>query len=503
MPQQQLNDALAQLVSAELIFRRGMLPDAEYTFKHALVLEAAYGTLLRDRCRNTRRTIPGARVDATCAACPTLRGSWPCSKGSRLSTKGWPAGAGAWAMIEAEAQLRKGLDLVANLPDGTERLQYELDLQIALSVALVATQGYAASAVSETHGRARELCERLDRPSQLVFVLAGECVGHLHRAELALACQLSKQILDLGEARNDAAVKFQGRLSSAVSWFFRGDFVAARAHAERALALYDPAHPALGPVDPQIRALTYSFRLLIYLGYLDQARLRRDETLAQARQRTHAHTLASVLGIALACDAHIRSDLAILLQRTEELSALCAEHVFPYWAAVAFCIRGWCLSMSGQVEEGVELLMEALANFRATGAVTFVPFFLTMLAGALGNAGRPTEGLKQLNEAVRQIEVTEERWSEADMHRVRGELLIAVGDAVAAEKSFYRAIGVAQRQSAKLFELRAATSLARLWRDQGKRAEARDLLAPIYGWFTEGFDTPVLQDAKALLDQLT
>jgi predicted ATPase len=405
-------------------------------------------------------------------------------------------------MIEAEAQLRKGLDLVADLPDGAERLQYELDLQIDLSIALIATQGYAAPAVAETHGRARELCERLDRPTQLVFVLAGECVGHLHRAELALACQLSKQVLDLGKARNDAAVKFQGHLSSAVSWFFRGAFGAARTHAEQALALYDPAHAAVGPVDPQIRALTYSFRLLVYLGYLDQARLRRHEMLVQARQRKHAHTLASLLGIALISDAHIRTDPAILLPRAEELAALCAEHAFPYWAAIAFCIRGWCLSASDRVEEGLDLLTEALANFRATGAVTTVPFFLTMLAGALGNAGRPTEGLKQLDEAVRQIEATDERWSEADLHRVRGELLIAVGDAVVAEKSLYQAIGVARRQSAKLFELRAATSLARLWRDQGKSAEGYDLLAPVYGWFTEGLDTLDLKEAKALLDEL-
>ncbi len=510
MPQHQLDDALAQLVSAELIFRRGMPPDAEYTFKHALVQDAAYGTLLRGRRQQLHARIAATLEDQfpeIKATQPELLARHCAEAGLAAKAVGYRLKAGQQAlvreaMIEAEAQLRKGLGLVANMPDGAERLQYELDLQIALSIALIATQGYAAPAVAETHGRARELCERLDRPTQLVYLLAGECVGHLHRAELALACQLSKQILDLGEARNDAAVKFQGHLSSAVSWFFRGDFVAARAHAEQALALYDPAHAVLGPVDPQIRTLTYSFRLLMYLGYLDQARLRRHETLAQARQRTHAHTLASVLGIALLCDAHIRSDLAILLQRAEELAALCAEHAFPYWAAIAFCIRGWCLSASGRVEEGLELLTEALANIRATGAVTSVPFFLTMLAGALGNAGRPTEGLKQLNEAVRQIEATKECWSESDVHRVRGELLIAVGDAVVAEKSLYQAIGVARRQSAKLFELRAAASLARLWRDQDKRTEARDLLAPIYNWFTEGFDTPVLKDAKALLDEL-
>jgi len=511
MPQYQLDDALAQLVSAELIFRRGMPPDAEYTFKHALVQDAAYGTLLRGRRQQLHARIAAALEDQF----PEIKATQPellarhCTEaGLAAEAVGYRLKAGQQAlvreaMMEAEAQLRKGLGLIADMPDGAERLQYELDLQIALGIALIATQGYAAPAVAETHGRARELCERLDRPTQLVYLLAGECVGHLHRAELALACQLSKQILDLGEARNDAAVKFQGHLSSAVSWFFRGDFVAARDHAEQALALYDPAHAVVGPVEPQIRALTYSFRLLMYLGYLDQARLRRHETLAQAHQRPHAHTLASVLGIALICDAHTRSDLAILLQRAEELAALCAEHAFPYWAAFAFCIRGWCLSASGRVEEGLELLTEGLANIRATGAVTSVPFFLTMLAGALGNAGRPTEGLEQLNEAVRQIEATKEHWSESDVHRVRGELLIAVGDAVVAEKSLYQAIGVARRQSAKLFELRAAASLARLWRDQDKRTEARDLLAPIYNWFTEGFDTPVLKDAKALLDQLT
>jgi predicted ATPase/class 3 adenylate cyclase len=510
MPRHQLDDALAQLVSAELILRRGMPPDAEYTFKHALVQDAAYDTLLRGRRQQLHARIAAALEDQfpeIKATQPELLARHCAEAGLAAKAVGYRLKAGQQAlvreaMIEAEAQLRKGLGLIANMPDEAERLQHELDLQIALGVALIATQGYAAPAVAETHGRARELCERLDRPIQLVYLLAGECVGHLHRAELAMACQLSKQILDLGEARNDGAVKFQGHLSSAVSWFFRGDFVAARAHAEQALALYDPAHAVPGPVDPQIRTLTYSFRLLMYLGYLDQSHLRRQETLAQAHQRTHAHTLASVLGIALLCDAHIQSDVAILLQRAEELATLCAEHAFPYWAAIAFCIRGWCLSASGRVEEGLELLTAALADIRATGAVTSVPFFLTMLAGALGNAGRPTEGLKQLDEAVRQIEATNERWSESDVHRVRGELLIAIGDAVVAEKSLYQAIEVARRQSAKPFELRAATGLARLWRDQDKRTEARDLLAPIYNWFSEGFDTPVLKDAKALLDEL-
>jgi predicted ATPase len=161
--------------------------------------------------------------------------------------------------------------------------------------------------------------------------------------------------------------------------------------------------------------------------------------------------------------------------------------------------RGCCLSISGRPDQAIALITEALNAYQAIGAVTTVPLYLTSLAEALGKVGRLSEGLEKLNEAARQIEATQEGWTEADMHRVRGELLVAIGDLEAAEQSVHQAIAVARRQSAHLWELRAATSLARLWRDQGKRNEARDLVAPIYGWFTEGFDTPDLKEAKALL----
>jgi predicted ATPase len=405
-----------------------------------------------------------------------------------------------------EAQLRKGLDLVAGLPESTERQQFELDLQVARSTALVATQS-PAPLVAESFVRARQLCDQLVRPSQLAVVLAGQCAYHLGRAELVLSCQESTELLDLGKAHNDAAVKLAGCAFSAGGWFHLGDFTAARAYAEQALALYDPAHPPVwaSPTlyDPLIWALIYSFRSQFYLGYLDQARLRRNEALAQARQLTYVHTLASLLGTGLVDDVHMQSDPAILLLHADELAILSAEHGFPHWAAVAKWYRGWCLLGLGRAEEGLALQTEARSAFRATtGALIGRPSGLTLLADAFAKAARPTEGLEQLDRATRKIEVTDERWAEADTHRVRGELLITIGDAVAAEKSLYQAIGVARRRSAKLWELRAATSLARLWCDQGKRTEARDLLAPVYGWFTEGFDTPVLKDAKALLDQL-
>ncbi len=184
------------------------------------------------------------------------------------------------------------------------------------------------------------------------------------------------------------------------------------------------------------------------------------------------------------------------------MRAHCAEHGFPFFEAAALKSRGHSLSVLGRTEEALPDLTDALAKYRATGAVTVVPLVRTSLAEALGKAGRLMEGLEQLDEAERQIEATQERWTEADMYRVRGELLITVGDPVAAEKCLQKAIAVARGQSAKLWELRAAMCLARLWRDHDKRTEARDLLAPIYGWFTEGLDTPVLEEAKLLLEQL-
>jgi predicted ATPase len=258
----------------------------------------------------------------------------------------------------------------------------------------------------------------------------------------------------------------------------------------------------ISPQDPQLGALINLSRALSCLGHLDQGRIRRDEALVKARQRAHAHTLALVLATAWDRDASVQSEPALLLERAEELQTHCAEHGFPYFAAVASVYRGSALSALGSADEGLALLTEGLVAYRATGALVLVPHFLRLLADCYRRAGQPKEGLNYLDEAAALIEATQVRYQEAEMHRLRGEFLIAVGDPVAAEASFRQAIAVARRQSAKLWELRTAMSLARLRRDEGERAEARDLLAPIYDWFTEGFDTPVLQEAKALLDEL-
>jgi predicted ATPase len=287
--------------------------------------------------------------------------------------------------------------------------------------------------------------------------------------------------------------------------FFLGRFTDARADEETALSLWDPTYRAYAArQDPYVGTRMRLSRILLCLGYVDQACLRREEALAEARQLS-PYTLAWALSVAWqshwAMEEGVTS-AARMLRSAEELQAIAGKYDFPYFFAIGNIMRGWGLGTGGQSSEGILLLLEGQTTLRTAGCSLLVPFYLTMLAEVYGKAAQPQEGLDRLAEAAKMIEVTNERWAEAEMHRLRGTLLLSIHEHVAAETSFHQALSVARRQSAKFWELRAALDLARLWRDQGKRTEARDLLAPVYGWFTEGFDTPVLQDAKALLDEL-
>jgi tetratricopeptide (TPR) repeat protein len=409
------------------------------------------------------------------------------------------------AMTETVAQLRKGLHVLANLPDGAWRWQQELELQLALRPALAATRGLSAPEVGETIARTRGLAEQIDRPEYLVPMLFGEYAYHLARAENKLALSTAERIEKLGEARNDAAVQLTGRRTSGYIRLRLGEFVAARALLEQCHALADSAMRAIGGTisdDPYSAMLAHLALTLTYLGYVDQATSRISEALSEAHRLGHAQaqTLAFVLIHVTWAQLIARSDET--QRHAEELLTLSTEHGFPLHLGWATAFRGRCLTALGQAHEGLTLLIQGLATIRATGAVVGTPLVLAGLAEAYAKLDRAVEGLDCLAEAGQFIEMTEERIFETELHLVRGDLLNATGDRPEAERSYHQALAVARQQSAKLFELRAATSLARLWRDQGKRTEARDLLAPIYGWFTEGFDTPVLQDAKALLDQL-
>jgi tetratricopeptide (TPR) repeat protein len=503
-PQQQLDDALAQLVSAELIFRRGMAPDAEYTFKHALVQEAAYGTLLRSRRQQLHARIAATLEDQF----PEIVVAQPALLARHCAEAGLAEKAAVYwlktgqqslkrsATTEAAAQLRKGLDVLDGLPDGPGRQQLELDLQLALGTALRFAKGFSSPEVGSTYARARALAEQIDRPEDLGRAFFGQWVFHWNRGESKLALALAEQMEKIGEAHNNVSVQLMGRWASGLTRLHLGDFVAARALLERCHGLADPALRSI----PYALNLAYLAQTLGYLGYIDQARSRLNEALSEARQPMLSLTKAEVLLTATLVDLITGSPE--MQRHAEELLAFSTERGFPFYLAWATVLRGVSLTALGQGHEGLSQITRGIAEIRATGAVGSMPGALMRLAWAYARLGQPVDGLNCLAEAAQIIEATDHRQPEASLHSLRGVLLNATGDPSAAERSYHQAITVAKLQSAKFLELRASINLARLWCKQDKRGEARNLLAPIYGWFTEGFDAPELKQAKALLDEL-
>jgi predicted ATPase len=409
-------------------------------------------------------------------------------------------------MTEAVAQLRKGLDLLSSIPDGTARQEHELDLQIALGHALMAAKGLAAPEPGEAFARARQLCEKLDQPPRLLPILTSQWLYRLVRGELVQAEGHAQEVRHLGEARSDVTWKCLGSFVSGGTCAWFGKFIDGRVHLENGLSHWDPTFRAswASPDDAYVQAMLQLSRTLLFLGYVDQARLRGDEALAEA-QRLSPYNLVFALCHTWYGDWASKGmeSAPTMLQSAEKVLAISAEQGFPLWSPVGNIMRGWCLGAAGQAAESISLVLKGIGDLSATGCNTLRPFFLTVLAQVYGKAGQPEEGLNRLVEAAKLVETTQERWAEAEMHRLRGTLLLCMNEHSAAEDSYRLALIVAKQQNAKFWELRAAISLARLWRDQGKRIEARDLLAPIYDWFTEGFDTPVLKEAKLLLDQLS
>jgi class 3 adenylate cyclase/tetratricopeptide (TPR) repeat protein len=513
MPKQQLDDALAQLVDAELIFRRGTPPDAEYTFKHALVQDAAYSTLLRSRRRQLHSRIAATLEEKF----PEIVGAQPqflahhCAEAGldQRAVEYWlKAGQQAVArsaMMEAEAQLDRGLNLLSGLPANDWRWQQELDFLTVLGPALIVTRGYSAPDVGKTYARARQLAEQLDKTNYLAPLLFGQWSFHGTRSENQLALSLAAQIEHIGRASNDPAVLMMGQFSQGTTRFFLGEFDAARALFQKCCGAGDPENgPAQGIWKVEefyAPMLSWLSLTLTNLGHLDQGRIQRDIGIEEARRQKQAPTLVLVLALACWGDWVVNQPHEGL-RHAGDVIALSEEHGIPLWGAWGNVHRGWSLAALGKAEEGLASIAKGLSMYRATGAVVSTPFALTVLADAHAKLGHQINALNLLTEGEKIIETTQDRYSEAELHRLHGDLLKTMGDLLGADQIYRRAIAVAQRQNAMTLELRAATSLARLWLGQGKCAEASDLLAPVYGWFTEGFDTPVLQDAKALLDEL-
>jgi hypothetical protein len=514
LPPQKLDEALAQLVSAELIFRRGTPPDAEYTFKHALVQDAAYGTLLRSRRQQIHMRVVSViehQFQISVASQPELLARHCTEAGlTEKAIDYWLAAARqAWSrsMVgETVSLLRHGLALIPAEIATSWGQARELELQIALSQALMANKGWGAEGVSETYARARQLAAMLNRPRELLFASQGEFQYQISRSNLMRARELAAELCSRGEESGDVPTRVLGYDASAYACSLLGELTAARDYVEKGISKFDPAHrhiyADLLPNDMLVQLLCHATVPLAFLGYIDQALLRRDELITEARKHSPFH-LACALSFAWLTSWYIRVETKLLSEYADELFAVTAERELGYFRAAACIYRGWVLSAVGHADEGIGLLTTGIAGTYELGFKSWLPVRLMPLADACLMSEQWQAALNHLCEAERLAHETQERWVLAETLRLRGEALVRTGNSAAAEASYVNALTVAGHQSAKLFELRAATSLARLWRDQGKHAEGHDLLAPVYKWFTEGFDTPVLKEAKALLDELS
>ena len=382
----------------------------------------------------------------------------------------------------------------------------ELDLQIVLGQALIVNRSWAAPELDEVHSRARELALMLNRPRALLFALWGQWSDHLFRADLKRTRRLAVELRALGDTAGDVPMQAMGCSASAVTCAFLGEFTAGRAYVEKGLALYDPAHRSsyaeLVSYDARVWLRFLSCWLLAPLGHLDQALFHSAAALDEARRLSHPPTLAFALDGAWWTGWFVRLEPGSMLQYADELLALATEYELGFHRIVALNRRGWCLAALGRADEGIPLLTAGVAGWDELGLILGKPFEKALLADACRMAGQMQAALEHVAEARRLAEEIEDRGVHAERLRLPGDVLLAMGDAAAAETSYGEALALARQQSAKLWELCTAMSLARLWRDQGKRTEAHALLAPVYGWFTEGFGTPVLQEAKALLVDL-
>ena len=509
LPEAELRAALDRLAAAELVFARGEPPEASYAFKHALVRDAAHESLLKaERQRLHARIVRvlEERFPETVDAEPELLARHCAEAGLAEQAVDYWQRAGQRALArsataEAVAHLTRGLEVLAGLPDGPERQRRELGLQLALGQASIAAKGFAAPETGRAYARARELCRELGDVPELFPALYGRFIVHFQRGELAVAHEAARELLRSAEDRGDAAARVTGHRIVGSALYHLGRLAESRAHLEKGLALYDPGRDRgsafVYALDTRVVCLFWLVHVLLALGYPEQARARMGEALAYARELAHPYTLAYALSVACILHGRHRPGPEARAE-AEALVALATEQGFPLPAAVGTVVGGWALADEGPAEEGIARMRRGLADYTATGAELWVPDFLALLAEAHGRAGRPAAGLDLLAEALDRVERTGGRWLEAELHRLRGELLLALPepDPAEAEACFRRALAVAREQGARMWELRAATSLARLWRDQGRHAEARDLLAPVYGWFTEGFDTPDLQEAR-------
>jgi predicted ATPase len=521
-PEAELRPALDRLVGAGLLFRQGAPPQATYLFKHALVQDAAYGTLLRE----PRRALHWRIAETLESGFPEIAENQPevlarhCTEAALIEKA-----ASVWgkagqrsiersALVEAEAQLTRALDQIRTLPSTPALRRAEIKLQVALITPLMHVKGYAAPETKAAAERARMLIEQAEGmgepqedPLLLFSVLYGFWIANLLAFNGDAVRDLAAHFLTLAEKQTATGPLMVGHRLMGISLLSTGDVTQGRTHLDRALALYNPVeHASLTArfgQDARVSILSYRGLALVLLGYPDTALTDVDRAVEYARDIGQAASLMFALEHTSLVN-WLCGNYEAAKAHADECFTLADEKSSLFWKAAAMLARGDALALKGSAAEAVETITSGLAAWRTTGSTMWLPLHMSCLATGYAGLGQFDEARRCISEAIGTIATTKERWFEPEVDRAAGEIALKSPEqgAAKAETYFKRALAIARKQQAKSWELRAAMSLARLWRDQGKPQQARELLAPIYGWFTEGFDTRDLKEAKALLDEL-
>jgi predicted ATPase len=521
-PESELASALDRLVHAGLLFRQGVSPQASYLFKHALVQDAAYGTLLREPRRALHARIAETLEDKFAEIAenqPELLARHYTEAGSveeaaELWGKAGQRSLERSALVEAIEQLTRALGQIAALPSTPARRREQIKLQVAVITPLIHIKGYAASETKAAAQQAHSMIERaeaagepVDDPLLLFSVLYSFWVVNYIAFNGEVTRKLSAQFLTLAEKEGASGPLQIADRVMGITLLSTGEMMQARGHFDHAMASYDPAaHRMLATrfgQDNRVAVLSYRSWALWFLGYPQAAVADTGRALSDAREIGQAASL--MYALTHACLTHtFCGKYAIANAFAEELAVLAREKDAASWKALAMALQGQLSALTGHASSAIESLTAGVAAYRSTGSTVWVPLYLASLTRAHADLGNLDDAWRCIGEAASAIEATMERWWQAEVHRTAGEIALRAPQrhGAKAEMHFERALAVARQQQAKSWELRAAMSMARLWRDQGKRDEARDLLAPVYGWFTEGFDTLDLKEAKALLEEL-
>jgi class 3 adenylate cyclase/tetratricopeptide (TPR) repeat protein len=509
-----LTARLAPLVESGLAFQQGTVPHAVYTFKHALVQDAAYDSMLKSRRQQLHQAIAEtleARWPETADTAPELLAQHYTAAGQAEAAVPYWRRAGEvalkrFALAEAAAHLQAGLALVERLPAGAARERAELELRTLLTPALVAVRGWAAPEVGGLLEPALALARSLRHRESYLPLLHGLWVHHMSAGRHAEAMGFAQELLKAGADTGDDLLEICGHRAAMTSHFWMGRLAEAQEHGDRIRALYDLERhrpiAALTNNDPLTADGSYRAQYLWMLGYPDQALALSDAKDELARRRGHPFDLAFAMTVgALAWDYAGRPEE--LIQRAEEAAAVGREHGLPLMSEVmAEIVAGIAWLRAGRVEESVERLQRSLADLLRTGHRAWVPYVRAVLGEALARAGDPAAGLRCVEESLAQVERQDERVHLAEILRLQGWILSVQGRTDDAQRSLCAALEVARAQGTRSWELRAATTLARLLVARGERGKARALLTPVYGWFTEGFDTRDLTEARTLIEEL-